>query len=205
MSLLGDAVEWVAWNPGSSRTVRFMPRYGALRSMPSVTNYSISINIDATGDQNVYNDSTGVVRYIIRDIPLSLGYEEWVIGDENITTDMSKSLQRIVVQRGVEYTNVTLDFVVRMTKTTMMTSQGTVDLIKIWVIDVNTTMRGYTGDVGIKCSGVETEVVAWPGTDPATASSATITVDYWGQSESRTYAIDTGKVYVQIIVGKVTL
>lgn len=202
MVLFGESVESVAWVPEAASKVRFSSKVGCLQLFSSVTNYNISFFMDGGEYVSLYSHPTSVVRYRIPNFPSPHEYEEYIKGDKGLITTLSEDLSRIALRTDEGWATMTLDFKIRVVHIPNTVIQGEiVDLIKIWVIILNTPNKGYKREFDLKALGNKTFGNLSP--QPYAGANATITVGLWQQQDSISFKIHSSKVYFQLIVGEV--
>lgn len=161
-----DALEHVAWQPDAAQSARFTISYGQLELIPGGHSEASDLVVNAYVGTDVTDHpsiSTGFIRYSINNKYANFreGYRSYILGDGNLTvTSGTESLGRAVVEQTSGFVNITLDYRVRVMKTSeTKVNNVTVNYVNVWIIKLEIPKWStYIHDFNLKarCHNVST-------------------------------------------------
>jgi len=204
-----DALENAAWKPQAARSTRFTIEYGDLQLIADAT--SLIVTVDSVTEP-LYSDSTGVVKYYIKNryVNLGEGYQSYILGNASIlVVGNTESYGRALIKQSSGWVTITLDYRVRAMRTSVIqVDGGTVNYVDIWIVKVIVGQKSsyiHDFDLKVRCLDVKTTSNG----PHSVTSDCTISVQLiptdggTASSESDTIGLYPGKVVFNVIVTEV--
>jgi len=200
-----DALENVAWKPQAARSTRFTIEYGDLQLKPNATSLIVNATVDGV-TETLYNNSTGVVQYYIKNkyVNFGEGYESYILGNAStLVVGNTESYGRALIKQSSGWVSITLNYRVRAMRTSVIQVNGQTNYVDIWIIKVivgQSSSYVHDFDLRVRCLDVKTTTY---GPYPATGS-CTISVQLGASTPTQnTIDLVPGTVVLNVIVAQV--
>ncbi|MCW4035367.1 MAG: hypothetical protein NWF03_08400 [Candidatus Bathyarchaeota archaeon] len=158
MNTLEQTVQYVLWQPGSSKTYEFGDCGGTLKTEPSANLLTINIT-DGTFSEVIFNSSIGAVAY---ELPYSKSADTglYLKGTSQVVENKTGAVMtQLYIESGEEHPEITLRYRPKVTVTTAGTQNDKpVNNVRIYVVNLNTSQNIHLmGKIPLKSSCVNAE------------------------------------------------
>lgn len=184
MLAFDDALENVAWKPGSIRSTRFTAQYGHLQLLPNNKSVSLSATVDGVSHPLATGISTAVIKYWLSTNYVTLGadfFPSYILGNSSsVISGSTDPYGRCVLEQVSGWVTMSLDYRVRVMRTAVIKVNGVdTNYVDIWVIKVSTVVTSawsYVHDFDLiaKTMSVQTTSYRYNATNSAAVVSVQI-------------------------------
>jgi hypothetical protein len=162
MDSLEESLQFVVWQPSSSKTFEFDDCGGTLKTEPSTNRLLINITDGITITDVIFNASVGGVRY---ELPYSQSVDTglYLKGDSRVVVNQSGSVMtQLYIESGEEHPEIRLRYRPIVSSVDVGTENGKpVNNVRIYTVNLNSSQNlELMGKVPLKfsCLSVETSV-----------------------------------------------
>lgn len=209
-----DALENVArTGREAARSVRFTTEYGHVELLPEDHPDAKALIVTAEVDgANIplYNGSSGFLKYCIKTDYVNYweGYTSYILGDQRPLVSTMESFGRALIEQQSNLVSITLDYRVRVMKTSVINvKEGEEEIrantVDIWIIKVKMGQRSsyiYDFDLKAKCTNVETNSRL----EDLSGDNCKINVKLGDESDSNLISLDeVEKIVFNVIITEV--
>lgn len=209
-----DALENVArTGREAARSVRFTTEYGHVELLPEDHPDAKALIVTAEVDgANIplYNGSSGFLKYCIKTDYVNYweGYTSYILGDQRPLVSTMESFGRALIEQQSNLVSITLDYRVRVMKTSVINvKEGEEEIrantVDIWIIKVKMGQRSsyiYDFDLKAKCTNVETNSRL----EDLSGNNCKINVELGDESDSNLISLDeVEKIVFNVIITEV--
>jgi len=159
---LEEILQFVVWQPGSSKTFEFDDCGGTLKTEPSANRLLINITDNINIADVVFNASVGGVIY---ELPYSESADTglYLKGDSRVVVNQSGSIMtQLYIENGEEHPEIVLRYRPMVSSVVLGTENGKpVNNVRIYIVNLNSSQNlELMGKIPLKtsCLSVETSI-----------------------------------------------
>jgi hypothetical protein len=202
-----DALENIAWKQQAARSARFTIEYGHLELIPNI-NIKVNATINNSTSLQLYNSSTGSIRYNIENeyITFGSGYESYLIGNESmLITESTGSFGVAVIEQQTGWVTITLTYRVRAMRTQLVEIDGeNVNYVDLWIIKLAISNQySYVHDFDLKARCLRVQTISYGPYTVTQNGTSTITAKIGDTTSSASVPLTAGKVVFNVRVAEI--